>query len=268
MKTIRCASRTGSSVRISSSSLPATEDSQKRVADGTRTRDRRDHNPELYQLSYCHRAVGIVSGSARKRVPGAPYTAGGGHGSCSCASQTSSGSSARTRSWPLVRGRRARERLPRRRRSRLAVRPSRRRPPAGPALTRRRDEAEPGQQLELAVDRLVAHPRRLDPLADRVIVLTTRVLELLPLNVDRPSGERWLSLQWSKCRCVLTTTSTPARSRPLAQRDEAGVEVGYIWVQFRHAGVDEHAAVGMVDDVDIERASARPRRAAPPLAAA
>ncbi len=26
------------------------------VADGIRTRDRRDHNPELYQLSYRHRA--------------------------------------------------------------------------------------------------------------------------------------------------------------------------------------------------------------------
>jgi hypothetical protein len=27
------------------------------VADGTRTRDHRDHNPGLYQLSYRHRAV-------------------------------------------------------------------------------------------------------------------------------------------------------------------------------------------------------------------
>jgi hypothetical protein len=26
------------------------------VADGTRTRDHRDHNPGLYQLSYRHRA--------------------------------------------------------------------------------------------------------------------------------------------------------------------------------------------------------------------
>ena len=26
-----------------------------RVSDGIRTRDRRDHNPELYQLSYAHR---------------------------------------------------------------------------------------------------------------------------------------------------------------------------------------------------------------------
>jgi predicted alpha/beta-hydrolase family hydrolase len=33
-------------------------------------------------------------------------------------------------------------------------------------VARRRYEAEPGQQLELAVDRLVAHARRVDPLAD------------------------------------------------------------------------------------------------------
>src|SRR6266545_4862882 len=35
---------------------------------------------------------------------GAPYMVRGRQGSCSCASQTSSGSSARTRSWPSVRG--------------------------------------------------------------------------------------------------------------------------------------------------------------------
>ena len=31
------------------------------VADGTRTRDSRDHNPGLYQLSYGHRAKEIVA---------------------------------------------------------------------------------------------------------------------------------------------------------------------------------------------------------------
>ena len=30
-----------------------------RVSDGIRTRDRRDHNPELYQLSYAHQAPQI-----------------------------------------------------------------------------------------------------------------------------------------------------------------------------------------------------------------
>jgi hypothetical protein len=32
----------------------AARHSKKRVSDGIRTRDRRDHNPELYQLSYAH----------------------------------------------------------------------------------------------------------------------------------------------------------------------------------------------------------------------
>ncbi len=32
-----------------------------RVANGTRTRDHRDHNPGLYQLSYRHRAPVILA---------------------------------------------------------------------------------------------------------------------------------------------------------------------------------------------------------------
>ena len=32
------------------------------VADGTRTRDHRDHNPGLYQLSYRHRARDRIAG--------------------------------------------------------------------------------------------------------------------------------------------------------------------------------------------------------------
>src|SRR5215218_5453053 len=38
-------------------------------------------------------------------------------------------------------------------------------------VARRRDESEPGKQLELAVDRHVAHAGRLDPLADGVVIL-------------------------------------------------------------------------------------------------
>ena len=41
------------------------------VADGTRTRDNRNHNPGLYQLSYSHREepeiIGHVSAEARTR---------------------------------------------------------------------------------------------------------------------------------------------------------------------------------------------------------
>src|SRR3954452_9466129 len=42
---------------------PATRE----VAEGTRTPDHRDHNPGLYQLSYCHRAGDIVSAATAAR---------------------------------------------------------------------------------------------------------------------------------------------------------------------------------------------------------
>ena len=42
-----------------------------RVSEGTRTPDRRDHNPELYQLSYAHREEGESRWSGlRLRSPG------------------------------------------------------------------------------------------------------------------------------------------------------------------------------------------------------
>ena len=39
----------------------------------------------------------------------------------------------------------------------------------------------------------------------------------------------------------------------LAQWAEAGIEVGHGRVQLRHAGVDQHARIGMVDDVHVDR---------------
>ena len=56
-------------------------------------------------------------------------------------------------------------------------------------MARRRDESEPGKQLELAVDRHVPHAGRLDPLANGVVVLAARVVELPTLDVDRLAGE-------------------------------------------------------------------------------
>ena len=39
----------------------------------------------------------------------------------------------------------------------------------------------------------------------------------------------------------------------LAQWPEAGIEVGRRRMQLRDAGVDQHARIGMVDDVHVER---------------
>ncbi len=186
---------------------------------------------------------------------GAPYTMRGRQGSCSCASHTSPGSSARTRSWPSVRG------------SSSSPKRTATSPPTttGPArldddhlqaarVARRRDEAEPGQQLELAVDRLVARAGRLDPLADRVVVLRARVLELLPLNVHRPSGEEVVAAAVVEVQVrVDDDVDAGEVERLLAQWDEAGVKVGHLRVQLRHAGVDQDSGGGMVDDVDADR---------------
>jgi hypothetical protein len=38
-----------------------------------------------------------------------------------------------------------------------------------------------------------------------------------------------------------------------AQRTEARIEVGHGRVQLRHAGVDQHARIGMLDDVHVDR---------------
>ena len=42
----------------------------RRVSDGTRTRDHLDHNQELYQLSYAHRAAAECTRRLRGRAPG------------------------------------------------------------------------------------------------------------------------------------------------------------------------------------------------------
>src|SRR5213083_1729765 len=64
---MRCASRTGSSRRISSSHRDM-RSLYERVAEGTRTPDHRDHNPGLYRLSYRHRAGDMVSAVSASRA--------------------------------------------------------------------------------------------------------------------------------------------------------------------------------------------------------
>jgi hypothetical protein len=58
-------------------------------------------------------------------------------------------------------------------------------------VARRRDEPESGQQLEHAVDRHVVRTRRVDPLADGVVVLAARVVDLAQ-NVADLKPIRWI----------------------------------------------------------------------------
>jgi hypothetical protein len=121
-------------------------------------------------------------------------------------------------------------------------------------MTRRRDEPEPGQQLELAVDRHVPHAGRLDPLADRVVVLAARVVELSALDADRPAGEEVVAAAVVEVQVrVDNDVDTGEIEGLLAQWKEARIHVGHRRVQFRHAGIDQHTRVGMVDDVHEDR---------------
>src|SRR5918996_1251033 len=121
-------------------------------------------------------------------------------------------------------------------------------------LARRRDESEPGKQLELAVDRHVPHAGRLDPLANGVVVLAARVVELPTLDVDRPAGEEVVAAAVVEVQvCVDDDVDAGEIEVVLAQRPEAGIEVGRRRVQLRYAGVNQHARIGMVDDVHVDR---------------
>ena len=121
-------------------------------------------------------------------------------------------------------------------------------------VARRRDEPQPGQQLELAVDRHVPHAGRVDPLADRVVVLAARVVELLALDVDRLAGEEVVAAAVVEVQVRVDDDVDAGEIEVLlAQRPDAGIEVGRRGVQLLDAGVDQHARIGMVDDVHVDR---------------
>ena len=121
-------------------------------------------------------------------------------------------------------------------------------------VARCRDEPHIEKQFELAVDRHVLHAGRINPLANSVVVLAARVVELQTLDVDRLAGEE-----------VVATTVVEVQVRVgddvnsgeievlLAQWTEAGIHISHRRVQLRQAGVDQHTRIGMVDDVHIDR---------------
>jgi hypothetical protein len=101
---------------------------------------------------------------------------------------------------------------------------------------------------------LVAHAGHLDPLANGVVVLAARVLVLPTLDVDRPAGEEVVAAAMIGMQVRVDDDVNAGEVEVLlAQRSEAGVHVGHQRVQLRHAGVDQHARVGMVDDVHVDR---------------
>jgi hypothetical protein len=121
-------------------------------------------------------------------------------------------------------------------------------------VTRRWDEPHAGEQLELAVDRHILHARRIHPLADGVVVLATGVFQFATLDVDRLPGEQVVAAAVIEVQVgVDDDVDAGDIEILLVERSQPGVHVGHRGVQFLDAGVDQHARVGVVDDVNVDR---------------
>ena len=122
-------------------------------------------------------------------------------------------------------------------------------------MTRRWDEPHAGEQLELAVDRHVLHVGCLDPLADRVVVLAPRVVELLTLHVGRSAGEEMVATAVVEVQMRVDDDVHAGQVEVglRAQGVEAWIHVGHRRVLVRRTGVHEHATFGVVDDVNVDR---------------
>ena len=117
-----------------------------------------------------------------------------------------------------------------------------------------RDEPNSRQQLELTVDGDVLQIGCVDPVADRVVLLVPGVLELLALHVDRRAGEEDVAAAVVEVQMGVDHDVDAGEVELLrAQGTQAGIEVGHERVQLGHARVDQHARLGVVDDVHVDR---------------
>ena len=80
------------------------------------------------------------------------------------------------------------------------------------------------------------------------------VRELPALDVDRLPGDEVVAAAVVEVQVGVDDDVDAAQIEVLlADRLKAGIHVGHRGVQLRHAGVDQHARVGMVDDVHVDR---------------
>src|SRR5690606_35494204 len=96
--------------------------------------------------------------------------------------------------------------------------------------------------------------RRVDPLAKGVPVLVARIIELAALDVDRLAGEEMVATA-VVCMQMGVDDDVDAGEIQvlLGERMEDWIELGRERVKLRHAGVDQHPCLGMVDEVHVER---------------
>jgi hypothetical protein len=90
------------------------------------------------------------------------------------------------------------------------------------------------------------HAGRLDPLADRVVLLAARLVQLPALDVDRPAGEQVVAAAVVEVQ-VCVDDDVDARWVEVglrAQWNQAWIHVGHRQVQLRHAVSTSTRAAG------------------------
>ena len=183
-----------------------------------------------------------------------PQTVRRRHGSCSCPSHTSSGSSARTRRLAF------RVRLVELAEPHRNVAADDDRRPASLDDDTCIPRAWPGagtsrspEQLELAVDRHVPHAGRVDPFANGVVGLA-RVVELPTLDVDRPAGEAVAAAAVVEVQvCVDNEVDAGEIEVLLAQWPEAGSRSATAGCSSVMPVSTSTRASGWLDDVHVDR---------------
>jgi len=98
--------------------------------------------------------------------------------------------------------------------------------------------------------------RGIDPRANGVFVpVAVGIVELATLDIDRLAGEEVVAAAMVGVQVRVDDDVDAGEVEVLlAQGIEAGIECGHHrLVQLRHAGVDEYACIGMVDDMHIDR---------------
>jgi len=121
-------------------------------------------------------------------------------------------------------------------------------------VARRRDQPDPGEQVELAVDRHVLHARRVDPRGDGVAVQAAGVVEFAALHVNGLPCEEVVpaAVVGVEVR-VDDDIDAGDIDALLVQRVESRTEsLHHRRVQLGHPGVDQDAGIRMVDDMDAE----------------
>jgi hypothetical protein len=73
-------------------------------------------------------------------------------------------------------------------------------------VTGRPQEQHPGEELDIAIDRLVTDIAGYQ-LRQRVVVAVTCSGQLGPLDEDRSIGQDWITPLWSKCRWQLAASA-------------------------------------------------------------